>query len=164
MQYVNMYSSPLGNILLASDGEYLTGIWFEGQKYFGAGLDKNASEKELEIFEITKNWLNIYFSGAVPSFIPHVKFVGTDFQKDVWSIFLTVPYGKTVTYGDIAMQIAEKRNIAHMSAQAVGSAIGHNKISVIVPCHRVLGKDGSLTGYAGGTARKKMLLDIEKTV
>lgn len=163
MQYISRYNSPLGIILLAADDTGLTGLWFEKQKYFAAGLDDKCVERELPVFETAKHWLDIYFSGNEPDFTPPLNFIGTEFQKEVWEILLTIPYGRTMSYGEIAKKIAGKRGTEHLSAQAVGGAVGHNKISVIVPCHRVVGSNGSLTGYAGGIDKKVRLLEIEKT-
>lgn len=162
MQYISHYSSPIGNILLAADDIGLTGLWFEGQKYFALHLDQEHEEKELPIFEKTKQWLDIYFSGKEPDFTVPLHFRGTDFQKEVWDILCTIPYGQTMTYGEIAKQIAEKKGLSRMSAQTVGGAVGHNEISVIVPCHRVVGTNGSLTGYAGGLDKKVKLLTLEQ--
>ena len=162
MEYIHHYMSPLGGITIASDGEALTGLWFDGQKYFEANLSEEHEEKRLEIFDITDKWLDIYFSGQNPDFLPKLHLIGTDFQREVWDILLEIPYGQTVTYGEIARKIADKRGLKTMSAQAVGGAVGHNRVSVIVPCHRVIGSDGSLTGYAGGIERKIRLLDIEQ--
>lgn len=161
MQYISHYDSPLGAILLAADDIGLTGLWFEEQKYFAAGLDDKCDEKELPVFETAKHWLDIYFSGNEPDFTPPLNFIGTEFQKEVWEILLTIPYGRTMSYGEIAKRIAKKRGAEHLSAQAVGGAVGHNKISVIVPCHRVVGSNGSLTGYAGGIDKKIRLLELE---
>ncbi len=162
MQYTSKYKSPLGNILLAADEIGLTGLWFEGQKYFALYLDKENKEKELPIFEQAKRWLDIYFSGNEPSFKLSLHFTGSEFQKEVWEILYQIPYGQTKTYGDIAKLLAKKRGLARMSAQAVGGAVAHNEISIIVPCHRVVGRNGSLTGYAGGIDKKIQLLKIEK--
>ncbi|MBM6972000.1 methylated-DNA--[protein]-cysteine S-methyltransferase [Mordavella massiliensis] len=159
---MNHYHSPLGTILLAADDTGLTGLWFEGQKYFAQGLDKETEEKELSVFQATRRWLDVYFSGQAPDFQVPLHFQGTTFQKEVWKILLSIPYGETTTYGAIAKQLAAKRGLPHLSAQAVGSAVGHNKISIIVPCHRVIGADGSLTGYAGGIWRKEKLLALEQ--
>ncbi len=161
MQYISHYQSPLGDILLAADEIGLTGLWFEGQKYFALYLDKEHEEKELPVFEQTKKWLDIYFSGKEPDFEVPLHFIGTDFQNEVWKILYSIPYGQTTTYGEIAKQLAAKRGLKHMSAQAVGGAVGRNEISLIVPCHRVVGTNGSLTGYAGGINKKIALLKLE---
>lgn len=162
MQYISRYQSPLGEILLAADDMGLTGLWFYGQKYFALHLDKSHEEKPCPVLEQAKLWLNIYFSGQNPDFSVPLHLEGTEFQKDVWEILLDIPYGTTVTYGKIAAVLAQKKGLEHMSAQAVGNAVGHNPVSVIVPCHRVLGSNGSLTGYAGGLERKIKLLELEK--
>ena len=162
MQYISHYQSPLGGILLAADEIGLTGLWFEGQKYFALYLDKEHEEKEVPVFQTAKKWLDIYFAGNEPDFQVPLHFTGTDFQNEVWEILYSIPYGKTMTYGEIAKRIAEKRGLKRMSAQAVGGAVSHNEISVIVPCHRVVGTNGSLTGYAGGIEKKVALLKLEK--
>ena len=161
MQYINRYESPLGGILLAADGIRLTGLWFEGQKYYARTLDEEHEEKNLEVFRETRRWLDTYFAGERPSTRPALRLKGTPFRRDVWNILLSIPYGHTMTYKDIATLIAEGRGMASMSAQAVGGAVGHNPVSIIVPCHRVLGTDSTLTGYAGGTERKARLLALE---
>lgn len=162
MTYIYRYHSPLGGITVSSNGSEITGLWFDGQKYFGDTLHENYEEKALPVFEETKKWLDIYFSGKAPDFIPSLKMETTPFRKAVWEILLTIPFGQTMTYGGIADKIAKKRGIAKMSAQAVGSAVGHNSISLIIPCHRVVGTNGNLTGYAGGIEKKVQLLMIEK--
>ena len=162
MDYINHYCSPIGNILLAADDMGLTGLWFEGQKYFALNLDKVHEERELPVFEKAKQWLDVYFLGKEPDFTVPLHFTGTDFQNDVWKILCAIPYGQTMTYGEIAKKIAAKKGLPSMSAQAVGGAVGHNEISIIVPCHRVVGKNGSLTGYAGGIDKKIKLLQLEK--
>lgn len=164
MIYRTYYLSPLGRMLLAADDIGLVGAWFKGQKYFGefpGHRDFVFEEKENCILKDALRWLDIYFSGQKPDFLPKLHLIGTDFQREVWDILLEIPYGQTVTYGEIARKIADKRGLKTMSAQAVGGAVGHNRVSVIVPCHRVIGSDGSLTGYAGGIERKIRLLDIE---
>ncbi len=162
MQYTSKYESPLGSILLAADKVGLTGLWFEGQKYFALHLQEENEEKELPVLQQAKRWLDLYFSGKEPDFQLPLHFTGTEFQNAVWEILYTIPYGQTTTYGAIAKQLAEKRGRKRMSAQAVGGAVGRNPISVIVPCHRVVGSDGSLTGYAGGIDKKRALLKLEK--
>ncbi len=161
MQYTSYYSSPLGNLLIAADEIGLIGIWFENQKYFGNCLSGNYIPKELPIFAKTKKWLNLYFSKQNPDFSIPIHFIGTEFQKEVWQIISRIPYGQTTTYGNIARQMSNGRNTSRMSAQAVGNAIGHNPISIIVPCHRILNKRGDLTGYSAGLERKKFLLTLE---
>ena len=161
MHYTTFYESPIGRMLLAADDTGLTGLWFEGQKYFARCLDRESEEKELPVFAEAKRWLDIYFSGKEPDFTLPFNFIGTDFQKEVWEILCAIPYGQTMTYGAIADQLAKKRGLSRMSAQAVGGAVGHNNLSIIVPCHRVVGSDGSLTGYAGGIERKTFLLNLE---
>lgn len=162
MQYISHYSSPIGNILLAADDIGLTGLWFEGQKYFAHCLDRTAEVRELSLFEKAKRWLDIYFSGRDPDISVPLHLTGTAFQNQVWNILCSIPYGQTTTYGEIAKQLAAQRGIPHMSAQAVGGAIGHNHISILVPCHRVIGTNGCLTGYAGGIDKKVKLLMLEK--
>lgn len=144
-------------ILLISDGKYLTNLYIKGQ----AGYFDVSCDDELEIFDLTKKWLDIYFSGNIPDFSIPIRLEGTDFQKEVWKYLLEIPYGEVVTYGDIARKIAINRGISKMNSRAVGHAIGKNPISIIVPCHRVVGKNNSLTGYNGGIDKKKRLLEIE---
>ena len=162
MQYTSQYHSPLGEILIAADDIGLTGLWFEGQKYYALHLDKGNQEQETQILKDTKRWLDIYFSGQEPNFKLPLHFTGTDFQNEVWEILCSIPYGKTMTYGEIANILAKRKGLERMSAQAVGGAVGHNEISIIVPCHRVVGSQGSLTGYAGGIDKKVSLLQLEK--
>ena len=161
MKYILHYASPLGGITLASDGEALTGLWFDGQKYYSDTLKKEYKEKELPIFKQTKKWLDVYFGGDGPDFTPPFKMKTTPFRKAVWEIMLTIPYGKTMTYGEITLIIAKEKGVKKMSAQAVGGAVGHNPISLIIPCHRVVGANGNLTGYAGGIDKKLKLLNLE---
>ena len=163
MDCIDYYSSPLGRMILASDGEKLTGLWFDGQKHFASSLKETPIKKSLPVFEETIRWLDIYFNGGIPDFIPPLSLLGTPFQKEVWEILLTIPYGKTMTYGEIAKMLADRRGLPRMSAQAVGGAISRNPISIIVPCHRVLGSNGELTGYAGGIDKKAWLLELERT-
>lgn len=162
MTYIYHYHSPIGGITVSSNGCEITGLWFDGQKYFGDTLPKYYEEKNLPIFEETKKWLAIYFNGKAPDFTPPLKMDTTPFRKAVWEIMLTIPFGQTMTYSEIADRIAGQRGLARMSAQAVGGAVGHNSISLIIPCHRVVGTNGSLTGYAGGIEKKAQLLTMEK--
>lgn len=161
MQYTTTYQSPLGEILLAADEIGLTGLWFDGEKYYAWNLDENHEEKEVPVFQEAKRWLDIYFSGREPDFMPPMHMLGTAFQREVWEILRTIPYGETTTYGGIAAKIAKKRGLTRMSAQAVGNAVGRNELSILIPCHRVVGTNGSLTGYAGGIDKKTALLKLE---
>lgn len=156
------YNSPLGKILLAADEEGLIGLWFENQKYFADVLKGETISQENDNLSVTKKWLDIYFSGREPDFMPQIHMIGSDFRKEVWKIMLSIPYGHTMTYGDIAKKLAEEKGYSGMSAQAVGGAVGHNPVSIIIPCHRVVGTNGSLTGYAGGIDRKIKLLTMEQ--
>lgn len=162
MQYTSRYRSPLGEMLLAADETGMTGLWFAGQKYFARHLDKEQVEKEIPLFTTVKQWLDVYFAGSEPDFTVPLHFTGTAFQNEVWGILCAIPYGRTTTYGEIAKQLAARRGLPHMSARAVGGAVGHNPISILVPCHRVVGAGGSLTGYAGGLERKRCLLALEQ--
>ena len=163
MVYTCQYQSPMGDILLAPDEISLTGLWFVGQKYFANILPDEHISQEIPILAESKRWLDVYFSGEEPNFTPPLHPIGSAFRQEVWQILLQIPYGQTTTYGEIARQIAEKRGMDHMSAQAVGGAVGHNAVSIIIPCHRVVGANGSLTGYAGGIDKKVRLLELEKT-
>lgn len=160
-KFVYYYPSPLGKITLGSDGNHITGLWFENQKYFGSNLADDYVYKNLPVFEQAENWLDIYFSGEKPDFSLPICIQATPFRQAVWEILLTIPFGKTMTYGEIAKIVAKQKGIPKMSARAVGSAVGHNPISILVPCHRVVGKNGALTGYAGGIDRKQKLLALE---
>ena len=161
IQYTTTYLSPLGKILLAADDIGLTGLWFDGEKFYAKNLAPEHEEKEVPVFKGVKRWLDLYFSGKKPDFMPPVHMIGSAFQLSVWNILTEIPYGQTTTYGEIARQIAARRGVDRMSAQAVGGAVGHNEISIIVPCHRVVGTNGSLTGYAGGVDKKVHLLTLE---
>lgn len=161
MIYTSEYTSPLGGILLAADEVGLRGLWFDGQKYFARDLPDERTERETPVLSEAKRWLDLYFGEQEPDFLPPLHPVGTPFRQAVWEILLRIPYGKTVTYGEISKQLAEKMGLERMSAQAVGGAVGHNEISIIIPCHRVVGSNGSLTGYAGGIDRKIKLLELE---
>ena len=163
MIYKHKYQTPNGftDILMNSDGEYLTGLWFEGSRDISKH-ELNCEEKELPIFKETSKWLDIYFSGENPTFTPKYKINNlTPFRKEVLDIMNTITFGKTITYNDISKIIAKNRGIKRMSSQAVGGAVGWNPICIIIPCHRVVGKNGSLTGYAGGIDKKIKLLEIE---
>ena len=161
MIYTYKYKSPLGHILLAADEVGITGLWFEGQKYFGNTLPDKHIPQETEILTEAKKWLDVYFSGRAPDHLPPLRYDSTSFRRQVCEIMLTIPYGSTMTYGQIAAEVARRHGLANMSAQAVGGAVGHNDISLIIPCHRVVGANGSLTGYAGGIDRKIKLLKLE---
>lgn len=160
MLYTSHYASPLGGMTLVSDGTALVGLYFDGQKYAAEGLDATRTQKNLPIFEEARRWLDVYFSGRKPDFTPPTAPAGTAFQQSVWEILRTIPYGQTVTYGAIARRI-EQNTGRRMSAQAVGGAVGRNPISILIPCHRVVGTNGSLTGYAGGIDKKERLLRWE---
>ncbi len=198
MTYTAHSNSPLGGITLASDGHALTGLLFDGQKHFPATYRNSTSENPgLPVFEQTREWLDIYFAGECPDFIPPLAPQGTLFQQKVWKLLLAIPYGKTMTYGELAQRLVETcrgaslqgitsqgtllrnaslhgasprgatlkgmpRPTKSMSAQAIGGAVGRNPISLIIPCHRVIGANESLTGYAGGLERKKYLLELEQ--
>ena len=146
---------------MASDGESLTGLWFERQKYYAATLTGEHTEKELPVFQQAKQWLDLYFQGKNPDFTPPLHLDGTPFRLAVWDVLQQIPYGQVMTYGEIANRIAGRQGLEKMSAQAVGGAVAHNPVSVIVPCHRVVGSNGSLTGYAGGIYKKIELLTLE---
>lgn len=163
MQYTTTYQSPLGKILLAADKTGLTGLWFDGQKYFPGSFKEDREETaDSGILNKTKEWLERYFKGERPAIqeLPLTP-AGSDFRKEVWKILCEIPYGEVITYGEISRKIARSRGLNRMSAQAVGGAVGHNPISIIIPCHRVVGTNGSLTGYAGGLQRKIKLLKLE---
>jgi methylated-DNA-[protein]-cysteine S-methyltransferase len=162
MMFTAHYQSPLGEILLAADEVGLTGLWFDRAKYYAAGLAPQSTERETPPLTEAKRWLDVYFSGKMPDFMPPLHPIGSDFRQEVWALLLQIPYGQTVTYGELARQLVEKQGRPRMSAQAVGGAVGHNKISIIIPCHRVVGTGGSLTGYAGGIDRKVKLLALEQ--
>ncbi len=162
MTFVQHYDSPLGGILLAADEKGLTGLWFDGEKYFADNLPAEHAVQETPVLAEARHWLDIYFTGREPGFTPPLHPIGSAFRQGVWELLLQIPYGQTTTYGEIARQLAEKQGLARMSAQAVGGAVGHNEISVIIPCHRVVGTNGSLTGYAGGIDKKIRLLELER--
>lgn len=166
MEYRRSYQAPGGALTLVSDGEHLTGLWFVRQNYQEnvperAGNTLKREEESLPVFRETERWLDIYFGGGKPDFTPPLLLSGTPFRMAVWEILKTVPYGRTVTYGEIARRLAEERGLSKMSAQAVGGAVGHNPIGIIVPCHRVVGAEGNLTGFGGGMDWKIRLLSLE---
>ena len=161
MEYVYNIQSPLGMLTLSSDGENLSGLWIEGQKYFACNLEENALEQTLPIFDKVQKWLDIYFSGKEPDFMPPLMLKGSPFQISIWNILRGIPYGKTTSYGEIAEQFKLENNGKHTSARGVGTAVGRNPISILIPCHRVIGKSGALTGYAGGISKKIQLLQFE---
>lgn len=164
MDFTSTCDSPLGKITMTSDGKNLVGLWFENSRFFREGLSSKTEENpNLPVFRETEKWLRIYFSGREPDFLPPVLVRGSDFRKRVCEILLEIPFGKTETYGEIAKRISKEKGIRQMSAQAVGGAVGRNPVSIVIPCHRVVGKDGNLTGYAGGIERKTKLLELEKT-
>ena len=160
--YTLHYNSPLGGILLAADEVGLTGLWFDGEKYFADTLDPEHKAQETPILRKAKCWLDVYFRGQEPDFTPPLHPIGSPFRQEVWALLLQIPYGQTTTYGALAKQLAAMHGLSRMSAQAVGGAVGHNEISIIIPCHRVVGTNGSLTGYAGGIDKKAKLLTLEK--
>ena len=162
--YTHNYQSPLDKIVIASDDTAITGLWLVGQRHFDIEVEGCITDKDLPIFDEVSHWLDIYFTGNNPGEIPAVHMNGTPFQLEVWQILQTIPYGKLITYREIAELIAKKRGIAKMSARAVGNAVGRNPISILVPCHRVVGSDGKMTGYAGGIERKVKLLKLENAL
>ena len=162
MEYTTRYESPLGGLTLAGVGDALTGIWFDGQAHFARTLDAQSQEGALAVFNETKRWLDLYFRGERPDFAPKLTLKGTAFQLAVWELLLKIPYGETRTYGNLAKDVANHFGRERMSAQAVGGAVGRNPIGLIVPCHRVVGANGALTGYAAGLDKKRRLLELEQ--
>ncbi|WP_407309914.1 methylated-DNA--[protein]-cysteine S-methyltransferase [Desulfosporosinus sp. SB140] len=163
MYYSTLYASPVGKITLGCDGENIVGLWIEGQKYHGDTIPEAMVEKDdLPVFDAAKKWLDRYFAGEKPAIseLPLAPF-GGDFRQAVWKILCEIPYGEVTTYGEIAKKLAIQMHKVSMSSQAVGGAVGHNPISIIIPCHRVVGSNGSLTGYAGGINKKTKLLELE---
>lgn len=161
MDYTHRYASPLGGVTLASDGEALIGLWFDGQRHFGEILGRGREERDLPVFAQAERWLDVYFCGGEPDFTPPLRMRTTPFRRTVWELLLAIPYGQTTTYGRLAAEAARRLGRDRVSARAVGGAVGHNALAVVVPCHRVVGADGSLTGYAGGLERKRRLLAME---
>lgn len=162
MIYTQHYESPLGGILLAADETGLTGLWFDGEKYYADNLAAEHEARDTQALGAAKRWLDVYFAGKEPDFLPPLHPIGSAFRQEVWQLLLEIPYGQTTTYGALARRLAERRGLRHMSAQAVGGAVGHNEISILIPCHRVVGTSGSLTGYAGGIDKKLLLLRLEQ--
>ena len=163
MYYMTQCESPVGQITLASDGQNLVGLWLKGQKYFGDTVNEEMkTADDLDIFKATNNWLNRYFAGENRA-ISELALapIGGTFRQEVWRLLCEIPYGEVTTYGEIARKVAEKLLKTNMSAQAVGGAVGHNPVSIVIPCHRVVGTNGSLTGYAGGVDKKIWLLTHE---
>lgn len=175
MNYYCTYNSPIGELLLVSDGAVLTGLFFDPEKqlkqknqettflrYSPERLEsKDNCEAADQVFDTTGKWLDLYFQGKEPDFMPELAFCDTPFREEVWSLLREIPYGQTVSYGDLAKKLETRRGIKRMSAQAVGGAVGKNPISIIIPCHRVIGTDGSMIGYGGGLDKKKYLLELE---
>ena len=164
MIYTKSYLSPLGAITIACDASAIIGLWFNGQKHFATVLQGRQVRQSQNhpLLEMATRWLDIYFSGHNPDFLPPLKYDLTPFRTRVCQIMLTIPYGRTMTYGEIAKQIAQERGVEKISGQAVGGAVGHNPIALMIPCHRVVGANGKLTGYAGGLERKEKLLALEQ--
>lgn len=160
MDYLDLMDSPVGEIAFASDGEALVGLWLEGQQYFAATLGEGERRADLPVFAQARAWLARYFEGRDPGALPPVRPRGTAFRQAVWRELAAIPYGRLTTYGEIARRI-EAETGRRASARAIGGAVGHNPISIILPCHRVIGSDGSLTGYAGGVDKKIALLELE---
>lgn len=168
IRYILSCTTPLGPVTLATDGEVLTGLWFDGQRYDRAALKgkeiRELNQNEIGHFPVllqAEKWLEEYFKGKEPASVPPLKVEGSEFRQLVAEIMLSIPYGQTMTYGEIGKIAAQRLGKKSMSAQAVGGAVGHNPISLIIPCHRVVGADGSLTGYAGGVEKKRYLLELE---
>ncbi len=166
MQYHDYYESPLGTISLTADDSGITALHFDSREQTAGHTENRTNKKgqstENPVFADIKRWLDIYFSGQEPDFMPPIHLVGTDFQLAVWNLLRTIPYGTTTTYGALAGQLADQLGKDHMSAQVVGQAVKRNPVAILVPCHRVIGTDGSLTGYASGLDRKTALLALEK--
>lgn len=165
MIFTGKYTSPLGAITIACDEVAIIGLWFDGQKYFGSTLPHERASiiaQETPLLEQARRWLDIYFTGHAPDFLPPLRYNSTPFRELVAELMLAIPYGQTLTYGDLSTAAARRLGRPHMSAQAIGGAVGHNPIALMIPCHRVLGAGGALTGYAAGLERKRYLLELEK--
>ncbi|MDR0704629.1 MAG: methylated-DNA--[protein]-cysteine S-methyltransferase [Planctomycetaceae bacterium] len=161
MEYIHKIKSPVGILTVSSNGQRISGLWMEGQKYFAKTLGKDISERNLPIFKEVRKWLDIYFSGKEPDFMLPLIPKGSPFQQSIWDRLCKIPYGQTTTYGEIAIQFELEHKGKHTSARAVGNAVGHNPVSILIPCHRVIGKNGYPTGYAGGIDKKIKLLKLE---
>lgn len=166
MIHTTRYSSPLGPITIACDETAIIGLWFDGQQYYGSILPQETvcvetMQEAPPLLRQAQEWLDVYFSGREPDFLPPLRYGNTPFRRRVSNILLTIPYGQTMTYGAIAAEVMQQTGTARMSAQAVGGAVGHNPIAIMIPCHRVIGANGDLTGYAGGIERKVQLLELE---
>jgi methylated-DNA-[protein]-cysteine S-methyltransferase len=161
MEYIRKIKSPVGVLTVSSDGQNISGLWIEGQKYFAKTLEKDVLEQNLPIFENVREWLDIYFSGGEPDFMPPLMPKGSPFQRSIWNYLCKISYGQTTTYGELAKRFESENRGKPTSARAVGGAVGHNPISILIPCHRVIGKNGNLTGYAGGIDTKIKLLQLE---
>lgn len=161
MDQICHYSSPVGMITLAAEGNALKGLWFDGQRYDRSTLSASFEEQDLPVFQETFRWLDLYFAGKCPDFMPDIMLCGTAYRKEIWDILKDIPYGRTVTYKDVAEQYF-RRHGRKTSPRAAGNAVSHNPVSLIIPCHRVVGSDHGLTGYAGGLSRKQYLLDLEQ--
>ena len=162
IMYTSTYDSAIGSLLLAADDIGLVGLWLNSDRFYANLLaNREYIAKETPILQEAKRWLDVYFSGREPKIELPIHLIGTPFRQEVWQLLLQIPYGQVATYGDLAKKMAEKRGVAYMSAQAIGGAVGHNEISIIIPCHRVIGANGNLTGYAGGIDKKLKLLELE---
>lgn len=160
-EYIHYYKSHIGILVVTSDGENITGLWMNNMISRENSEEIAATPDNLPVFKKTQEWLDCYFDGKEPDFMPSIKTKGTEFRQSVWKILCEIPYGKVITYGDIARKIAVQTGKLKMSAQAVGGAVGSNPISILIPCHRVVGANGSLTGYAGGLNIKAYLMQLE---
>jgi methylated-DNA-[protein]-cysteine S-methyltransferase len=164
MEYICKIKSPLGTLTISSDSYNICGLWLDKQKYFCKTLEQNAQEQDLPIFNDVRRWLDIYFSGKNPNFTLPLMPKGSVFQKSIWNNLCKIPYGHTITYGELAKNFEMTNNNQRTSARAVGNAVGHNPISILIPCHRVIAKSGNLTGYAGGLEAKLKLLELENAL
>lgn len=162
MRYFEYYNSPLGPITLVSDETALVAVMFYHQRYYEKVLGVECERKITAPIEKGIQWLDLYFSGKEPDFLPPLRLEGTSFRRRVWELLMKIPYGSVTTYGELARRMAEEKGIERMSAQAIGGAVAHNPIAIMIPCHRVVGNNGALTGYAAGVQKKTALLNLEK--